>query len=148
MDKNETIVAVGTVIVAGKKSAVGGSMLFSSMVVFNDPAYLIIGFIGALVSVGSEYYDLVKLKRETEQKDEVFISSIPHNLFKAFIIGLLFTILSFLFLTQAGEALIKHVFGLGVVIKLLPSFWMIGTIYLSTKSIAIYNKLSLKMGWA
>jgi len=146
MDKNETIVSLGAVI-AGHKSAAGGSMLFSSMVIFNDPAYLIIGVIGALVSVGSEYYDLKRLQRKSEHEGSVFIESIPMNLFKAFVIGLLFTIMSFLFLTQAGEAMIKHIFGLGVMVKLLPSFWMIGTVYLSTKSIAIYNKLSLKMGW-
>ena len=148
MDKGEAIATVGTAVVAGKKAAVGGSMMFSSMVIFNDPAYLIIGVIGACVSVASEYYDLKKLKRGAEQEGETFVSSIPGNLVKAFIIGLLFTLLSFLFMTQAGEALIKHIFGLGVVVKLLPCFWMIATLLLSTKSIAIYNKFSLKMGWA
>ena len=58
MDKTEAITVAGTAVIAGKKSAVGGSMLFSSMVVFQDPTYIVIGLIGALVSVGSEYYDL------------------------------------------------------------------------------------------
>ena len=147
MDKTEAITVASTAVIAGKRSAVGGSMLFSSMVVFQDPTYIVIGLIGALVSVGSEYYDLRKLEDLATKNDEEFDASIGQSLFRAFVIGLLFTLLSFIFLTQAGESLIKHIFGLGVAVKLLPSFWMIGTIYLSTKSIAIYNKLSVKMGW-
>ena len=147
MDKNETIIT-GATIIAGQKSAVGGSMVFSSMVIFNDPAYIIIGLIGAMVSVGSEYYDLIKMREEETDQCKVCRVSIGHNLFKAFLIGLLFTMMSFMFFTQAGESLIKHVFGLSVATKLLPSFWMILTIYLSTKSIAIYNTFSKKMGWS
>lgn len=147
MDRNETIIT-GVSIVAGQKSAIGGSMMFSTMVIFDDPAYIIIGLIGAMVSVGSEYYDLIKLKEKRAKEGEECMISIGHDLIKAFIIGLLFTMLSFMFFTQAGETLINHVFGLGIAVKLLPSFWMLLTIYLSSKSIAIYNSLSSRMGWA
>lgn len=132
----------------GQKSAMGGSAMFSTMVIFDDPAYIIIGLIGAMVSVGSEYYDLVKLRDKVIAKGEECKISIHYDLVKAFIIGLLFTMLSFMFFTQAGEALIKHVFGIGIAVKLLPSFWMLLTIYLSSKSIAIYNSLSVRMGWS
>ncbi len=146
MDKNETILT-GASLIAGQKSAVGGSVMFSSMVIFDDPAYIIIGLIGAMVSVGSEYYDLSKMKQEAEKENRECKISIGIDLVKAFVIGLLFTVLAFLFFIQAGEALLKHAFGLSVVVKLLPSFYMLASIYLSSKSIAIYNALSRKMGW-
>ncbi len=147
MDNTEAIAVASTAVVVGKKSAVGGSMLFSSMVIFQDPTYIVIGLIGAFVSVGSEYYDLKKLEKDTAISVKKNGLSIPQHLVKAFVIGLLFTIMSFIFLMQVGESLIKHIFGLGVAVKLLPSFWMVGTIYLSTKSIAIYSAMSKKMGW-
>lgn len=146
MDKNETLLA-GASIVAGQKSAVGGSVMFSSMVIFDDPAYIIIGLIGAFISVGSEYYDMYKLKEQAEKENKECNISVVHDLIKAFVIGLIFTILAFLFFIQAGEALLKHAFGLSLMVKLLPSFYMLASIYLSSKSIAIYNAFFRRMGW-
>ncbi len=145
MDKGEATATAVTAIIAGKKSAFGGSLLFSSMVIFEDPAYLIIGLIGAFFSVLSEYYDLVKIKREKKQQGQECIASIWQNLIKAFILGLLFTIGSFLILNQVGNELVKHYTGMTIIVKILPSFWMIFTLWMSTKSIAIYNKFSLKV---
>ena len=146
MDKNETMIAIGTMATTQKNAALGSSYVLSSMVVFSDSSYFIIGAIGAVVSSMSHHYDITQERTLAKINNILFSRSIPLEIIKSFLIGFLFTVACFIFLNQAGNAAIKHYVGINVVVQLLPSFWMIVTLYLSTKSIAIYNKFSLKVG--
>ena len=142
MDKNETIIAIGTMVASQKQTALSGSYILSSMVVFNDPSYIIIGIIGAIVSAMSHHYDIQKEKALCVITNTPFTKIPKAEVLKALIIGFLFTIAFFLFVNDAGEATIKHFIGIDIVSKLLPSFYMVLTLYLSTLSIGIYDKVA------
>lgn len=145
MDKNETIIAITSMVASQKQTALTGSYILSSMVVFNDPSYVIIGVIGAVVSTMSHHYDIQKEKALSLIDDTPFYKTTSLEVVKAFLIGFLFTIAFFLFMNQVGESIIKHYIGIEIISKLMPSFYMVLTLYLSTLSIGIYDKVSAKI---
>ena len=141
MDKE---VMVATVI-ATKKTAFSSSLL-TSMVIFNDPAYIIIAGLGAFASMGSAWYDFVMEKRRNEKKGKQFLKQMHLELTKAFLIGAIFTVLSFMLFTQVGGEIMKNFINVDWFDKMLPSFWLIFTVALATESVNIWDWFKAKLG--
>ena len=141
MDKE---IVVATAIAS--KSTAATSSLLTSMVIFNDPAYIIIAGLGAFVSMGSAHYDFTMEKRRNEKKGKVFLKQMHLELTKAFIVGAIFTVLSFMLLVQVGGEVMKNFINVDWFDKMLPSFWLIFTVALSTESVNIWNWGKSKLG--
>ena len=137
--------ATETIVIAGAtQKVVFSSALFGSMILFQDPAYIIVAIVGAFVSMGSAHYDMIKLQNENDDYSKgitIFI-----ELSKAFMIGLLFSLLSFLLLLTSGESIVSKYVGKGLITASLPSIWMIATIFLATASVDIYGWVKNKLG--
>lgn len=138
METNATIAA--GVIGATKKTALGASLL-SSMVIFNDPAYVVIACLGAFTSMASAYYDVQTSKQTKEENGEVCTGRLGLEMFKAFWIGAIFTLLSFMVFSQAGGEALKSMFNVDWFHKMLPSFWLLITIALSTESVYFFTSI-------
>ena len=128
-----------------EKTAFGSSML-ATMVVFNDPAYVIIASIGAFVSMGSAHYDLSILRRKRELENKKCYRQMFQELSKAFLMGFLVTLLSFLLLSQTIEhGTVGDITGVKWLDKMLPSFWMILTIAVSTEAVSIWDRVKQRV---
>jgi len=141
-DSNLTETIVTTVVL---KKAVFSSTLFGSMIIFQDPAYIIIALIGAFVSMGSAHYDLSMLRKMKIKNGEQCEKNIRLELSKAFLIGLLFTMMSFLVFLNGGEKILNYYIGADVLSDVLPSVWMILTLILATGSVSFYGYLQDKI---
>lgn len=118
--------------------------IMSSMVIFNDPTYIVIGLIGAFVSMGSAYYDVVTLKKEKELNGKKCIKVIHIELGKAFVLGSIITLLSFMLFTGMTKDGYEEL-GIKWLDGMLPSFWFIVTLAISTESTTIWNWLKGKL---
>jgi hypothetical protein len=127
-----------TAALATKKTAFGSSLL-SSMVIFTDPAYIIIAGLGAFVSMGSAYYDFDKARQTALANDEPFTKSKSMELGKAFVIGAIFTLLSFMLFHQVGMEFVADNPYYSWLSNLLPSFWLVVTVALATESVTIWD---------
>ena len=144
MDNMEAVATLtGGAMLATKKVAFGSSLL-GGMVIFQDPAYFFIAGIGAFVSMGSAYYDIKKIKDAKRRKGEECTIRTGGELSKAFFVGGVFSLLSFLIFLQAGGEAMKSATGMGWFSKLLPSFWFVFTIALATEAPMIWDKLRAK----
>lgn len=136
LETNSTL-AVG-VVAAGKKTALGASLL-SSMVIFNDPAYIVIAGLGAFVSMASAFYDVQTSKETKKAKGEECTAKLGLEMGKAFLIGAIFTVLSFMVFNHAGGEAMKSFFNVDWFHKMLPSFWLLFTLALSTESVYFFS---------
>jgi len=142
IEASTTLVSTGALLV--KKSAFSGSV-FYSMIIFTDPAYIIIATLGAFVSMGSAYYDYLTLKKQREGDGEKCEKSLRLELAKAFLAGLIVTVLSFMLFHKAGGDIMQKVTGFTWFKEMLPSFWLILTIALATESVSIWDKAKAKL---
>jgi len=142
MDENLTVVALSTV---ATKKALFGSSLLGSMIVFQDPAYILIALMGAFVSMGSAHYDLIKLRKHRELQGLVCEKNVFMELTKAFTIGSIFTLLSFMIFHSAGGDAMKSLTGLSWFDSMLPSFWLVFTVALATEAVTIWDKVKNKL---
>lgn len=133
------VTTVGTGAVMATKKMAFGSSLLGSMVIFQDPAYFFVAGIGAFVSVGSAYYDITKVRKAKEAKGEECLIDTKLELGKAFFVGGIFSILSFMLFLQSGGEAMNSVTGAGWFGKLLPSFWLVFTVALSTEAPLIWD---------
>lgn len=140
MDENITAVTVMTV----QKSIFSSSLLYS-MVIFTDPAYILIAGMGAFVSMGSAHYDLVKLRKAREDSGLKCEKSAFMELSKAFVTGAILTVLSFMLLHQAGGEAMESLTGVKWFDKMLPSFWLILTVAIATESVTIWDRIKEKI---
>ncbi|MBT8349088.1 MAG: hypothetical protein HKP62_06570 [Sulfurovum sp.] len=143
MKDTVTEVAI-TTATAYKTTVFGSSALLSNMVIFNDIGYIIIGIIGCIASMMSESYDYTRAKRIKEKNGEECIRNYLSSISMAFVIGILFTLASFMILNIIGEQIISYVTGMDLVVKLTPSIWMILTLIMATKAVKIYSKYLTK----
>ena len=120
--------------VAGKASA--SASLFAGMIIFQDPAYIIISCIGAIGAMSSAYYDYHKLSCET---------SLALEMVKSCVIGFTISLLSITLLVSNGEVIIRHVLGDDVIVKALPSIWMIVTILIGIQATKVFDFFSKKV---
>ena len=111
-----------------QKAALTGTML-GSMVIFNDPTYILIASIGAFVSAASAYAD----------KDNNKISKILIGFISGFIVSLL----SFMLLIHAGDNLLNKYMDIDT--SMLPSFWFVVTIIIATESTSILRAIQSKI---
>jgi len=137
VENNVTAVALTTT--AAQKAGLGGSLLFSSMAVFQDPAYFVIAVIGAFLSLALAWYDVEMEKRQSTLAATPFIKSVPMELLKAAGIGFLFSFVLFLSLMHFGDQLLEHFIGIADIPKVLPALSMAITLFLSTKSVKLWN---------
>jgi len=121
-------------------SASGGFM--STMVLFTDPIYGILAFIGAFVSMGSAYYDYGILKKQHEHNNTECLKSLNLELVKAFFIGAILSVSSFLLFIGGGNAILTYILGNNVAIELIPSFWFMLTIWLTTLAVPIWEYIT------
>ena len=142
IEASTALVTTGTLL--AKKSAFSGSLIYS-MVIFQDPAYVIIATLGAFVSMGSAHYDYLTLKKQREGEGEKCEKSLYLELSKAFVTGMIVTILSFMLFHKAGGDIMQELTGFVWFKEMLPSFWLILTIALATESVAIWDKVKAKV---
>jgi len=136
MDVNDTVVITKTGIYTI-------SPLLSSMVIFNDVGYLFIAMIGGIASMINEHFEYIRcVKEHRDQGKEPNVSAFQ-ALIGALAIGFLFTLGSFILFNSAGEHIVswasKSYVNIELVLKVAPSFWMILTIWLSTKAVTFYK---------
>jgi NhaP-type Na+/H+ or K+/H+ antiporter len=112
----------------GQKASLTGSML-GSMIIFNDPTYIIIAGIGAFVSAASAYHN--------HEKDKV------RKIIIGLISGFSISLLSFMLLIHAGDSLLKNY--LNVNTEMLPSFWFVLTIIIATEATTIMSGIKRKI---
>lgn len=144
MEKTEMILAAGAAA-AGKKAAFG-SALFSSMVIFNDPAYLIVAAVGGFVSMGMAYYDFIMIKEKAKQEERDCIHKLHLELSRAFALGLIFSLLSFTLLLSSGDNIVKYLSNNKLATDTLPSVWMIITIIIATNANGMYLRIKKLLG--
>lgn len=144
LENMEAMGAMATGAVMATKKVAFGSSLLGGMVIFQDPAYFIIATMGAFVSMGSAYYDISKLRKIKARKGEECDKNLIGELGKAFFVGGIFSLLSFLIFLQAGGDAMKSVTGMNWFGKLLPSFWFVLTVALATEAPTIWDKLKAK----
>jgi len=141
MEENATVIALSTI---ATKKALFGSSLLGSMVIFQDPAYILIACMGAFVSMGSAHYDFLKLKKAREAQGLKCEKTVWMELSKAFMVGSLFTLLSFMIFHQAGGEAMKSLTGLEWFDVMLPSFWLVLTVAFATEAVTIWD---IVKGW-
>jgi len=144
MDKTDIVVATATAA-ATKKAAVS-SILFSSMVIFDDPAYIITASVGGFVSMTMAYYDFMNLKAQVEASGKRCIKRMHLELLRAFVVGLIFSLLSFTLMLSSGESIIAHFFDSDIVLGSLPSIWMVLTLIIAINSDGIYMRVKNLIG--
>lgn len=130
--------ASAAAVLASKKTAFGSSLL-GSMVIFQDPAYFMIAGVGAFMSVGAAYYDITKIRRVKEAKGEPCEIDTKMELAKAFCVGGIFSLLSFMLFLQSGGEAMHSATGLDWFGKLLPSFWLVFTVALAAEAPLIWD---------
>lgn len=139
MDKNITGLTMAAVAV--KKSLFSGSV-FASMTIFNDPAYIITGVVGAILSMASAHYDFRKLQYEHKIRGEKCNKNLKLMLNKAFIIGFILSMLSFTLFLSVGDELITKALHLEKGGQFLPSLWLLLTMIVSIDSVKIFNYIN------
>ena len=137
---NTTVAAI-----AMKKAAFGGSSLLGGMIIFQDMSYIAIALMGAFVSVGSAYYDINKMKEKKKKKNEPCVINTKNELLKAWGIGFLFSLLSFLLFLQVGGEVMKKMSGVDWFNDMLPSFWLVLTVALATEAPTMWDKAKTKL---
>ena len=142
MEKEQIIQLAGGAVPA-KKAAVSSSMLYS-MVIFNDPVYAIIAILGAFISMSSAYYDFMNIKHKKEIEGEKCVKLLHIELGKAFLIGLIITVLSFMLFTNMTQDGFGSL-GIKWLDSMLPSFWFIFTLALSTEAVTIWDGILNKI---
>jgi len=139
MDVNDTVVITKTGIYTI-------SPLLSSMVIFNDLGYILIAMIGGLASMINEHFEYLRCVKDRKGRGEEPDISAFQALVGALGIGFLFTLGSFILFNSAGEHIIawatKSYVNIELLIKVAPSFWMVLTIWLSTKAVTFYKWFS------
>jgi hypothetical protein len=130
-------VVVNQTIAVKAASTSGGFM--TTMVLFTDPIYLVLAFIGAFVSMGSAYYDYGIKKKEHEVAHTVCLKVLNLELIRAFIIGAILSVSSFLLFIGGGNTLLNHFVDDKLAIELIPSFWFMLTIWLTTLAVPIWE---------
>ena len=136
-------VSYAKIALATKKTAAAPAIM-SSMAIFNDPTYIIIGIIGAFVSMGSAYYDVTLMKKERELAGKECTKVLHIELGKAFVLGSIVTILSFMLFTGITKDGYQKL-GISWLDNMMPSFWFIVTIAISTESTLIWNWFKKKL---
>lgn len=140
IEQNITAIAAGAAM-AKKTSTVLGASLLYNMVIFNDPAYIVIACLGAFVSMASVFYDVQTSKETKKAKGEECTAKLGLEMFKAFWVGAIFTVLSFMIFHQAGGEALKSLFQVDWFHKMLPSFWLLLTLALATESVYFFTKM-------
>jgi len=119
------------------------STLFGSMIIFNDPAYIIVALVGATLAMVSAYSEIIHKNFHNEDNQEpiaLSVSCVVTEMIKTFVIGLLISLLSFMFFIEYGDDIVlKHLSK--DIARLAPSMWMGITLLLSSFSIFLYNKV-------
>lgn len=96
---------------------VSSSSLLSNMIIFNDPAYLMLSIAGALLSLFGMLHDMIK------RKDDFNILFVLSELIRAFIIGGILTPMLFMLYVHAGGRLIEFFTGFRGLDGIINSFW-------------------------
>jgi len=136
MEENLTLITVGATTV---HKAVFSSTLFGSMVIFQDPAYIIIALLSTFVSMGSTHYNYETKKIEVESEGKVCQMSLYLELTKAFVISLPLALLSILMFMNGGEHIINHYVKWEMLKGVLPDVWMTLTILLGVVWIPMFS---------
>ena len=126
MDKNMTIAKAGAFI--------SGSSVMSNMVIFQDPVYIYLAFLGGGVSVTGILHEIV----EKEHIKGIF--KIISEIFKALFFGVLLTPMVFMFYINAGNKFLLPLLGVDGV-SMFNSFWFIASILTSWYIIPIWGWL-------
>lgn len=117
--------------------SVFSSTLFGGMVIFDDPAYIIVAIIGATIAMISAYKGIIKSTNDTKYERITIVM----ELIKTFTIGLIISLLSFLVLVNYGDILASKYLHISRTTA-LPSIWLTITLVISSLSIALYNRTS------
>jgi len=125
-----------TIIVKGG-AFISGSATMSSMVIFNDPVYLVLAIMGASISFLGMAHELVKAKR-LGKKERDRLSFVLVDLIKALIIGGLLTPMFFMLLVNSGGEIASHVVGFKTLNGVFNSFWWLLSLILSWYSPLIW----------
>lgn len=125
-------VTAGVTAAAITKKVTLGASLLSTMVIFQDPTYVIIAGLGSFASMASAYYDY--------NRKECGECAFHKELLKAFLIGSLFTLLSFMLLIHSHASIIEAL-ELDFLKNILPSFWLVLTIALATESVSLWDRV-------
>jgi len=131
-------------IAANAEKGAFSSSLLSSMVIFQDPIYLIIATIGAFVSMGSAYYDFSKMKQKKEINHEKCTKTLGTEMLRAFTFGAIITVLSFMLFTRMDKNGFNAL-NIPFLNGMLPSFWFIITLIIATESVTIWVKIKAKI---
>lgn len=139
--ETNTTIALGAAAAGKKATTVLGASLLYNMVIFNDPAYIVIAGLGAFVSMASVFYDVQTSKETKKANGEECTARLGLELGKAFLIGAIFTVLSFMIFHEAGGEALKTLFNVDWFHKMLPSFWLILTLALATESVYFFSRI-------
>jgi hypothetical protein len=115
MDTNSTVL----IKVGGLLSS---SSVMSNMVIFNDPAYLVLAIFGAFLSFLGMLHEIV-YKRVGKAKIHFFVLFV--HLIKAVVTGGILTPMFFMFYINSGGELVKKIVGLEGMGGVFNSFWFL-----------------------
>jgi len=101
--------------------------MVGSMVIFQDPTYILIASIGAFVSAASAYGNKQGMAK----------------IVVGFVSGFIISLLSFMLLIHAGDSILNKYMDIDT--SMLPSFWFVLTIIIATESTAILSAIKSKI---
>jgi hypothetical protein len=119
-----------TIIKGGAMVASGG--LIGDLIIFNDPSYIPLSLVGAIVSASGVIHELSK-------HDEVKLFKALAEVLKGIVLGLLAIPLWYLLLTDAGNDVIKEIFGFAEPTKVGKSVMLIISFMLSWFTVPLFN---------
>jgi len=138
IEDNITVVSMGATTA---HKAVFSSTIFGSMVIFQDPAYIIVALLSTAVSMMSTHYNFVMKKRRVEGEGKTCQMSLSLELTKAFVISLPMALLSILVFMNGGERVVNHYVKWEMLQSVIIDIWIVATILLGLAWIPIFTWL-------
>jgi hypothetical protein len=112
-----------------------GSSLFASMVISQDPIYLFLGVLGAVISLLGMIHEIIKNRIESIEKFKII-----GELLKALLFGFILTPMIFMIYLRFGNEFFAYMLGGESVVEgKLNSFWLLASILTSWYVLPIWD---------